>query len=187
MGKLSYHHPPHPLPRYFGVTLLPPPSPSTPAIFWGNSPTTILPIHPRAFPLLHLHLHCHIIWFLWGRDVSFFLFSLKILYSIYEWVELINCPYVCQPGVSDRFANIQISSRTLHGNWGYFVSFLRPYPCHAIRIISVVLFKTSSADPAEREKAAQLLQLLERWILLQNCSRDTFSWRATFISFMVYR
>lgn len=43
-----------------------------------------------------------------------------------------------------------------------FVFFVRPYPCEAISIISVVLFKTSSADPGEREKAAQLLHLLER-------------------------
>ena len=38
----------------------------------------------------------------------------------------------------------------------------RPYPCEAIPVIGVVLFKTSSADPGEREKAAQLLQLLEK-------------------------
>ena len=42
------------------------------------------------------------------------------------------------------------------------ILFVRPYPCEAISIISVVLFKTSSADPGEREKAAQLLHLLER-------------------------
>lgn len=47
-------------------------------------------------------------------------------------------------------------------NVRHIIPFFRYYPCDVIPVIGVVLFKTCSPDAGEREKSAQLLQLLER-------------------------
>ena len=51
------------------------------------------------------------------------------------------------------------------------------YPCEMIPILNVVLFKTADSSLDIREKAAQLLQLLERYsfMYLLNCCQQNMT------------
>lgn len=57
------------------------------------------------------------------------------------------------------FCFINILVKTLKSS---FVSFRNDYPCEMIPMLNVVLFKTADPCIDIREKASQLLQILER-------------------------
>lgn len=57
------------------------------------------------------------------------------------------------------FCFINILVKTLKS---FFVSFRNDYPCEMIPMLNVVLFKTADPCIDIREKASQLLQILER-------------------------
>lgn len=65
--------------------------------------------------------------------------------------------------------SLDIGSRS-NVRWACFtdnkhILFFSDYPCDMIPILNVVLFKTADSTLDIREKAAQLLQLLERYLL----------------------